>query len=194
MRPAAEELSSGEAKLLELGVEPARAVAIHAGSGDTIFAMSKRWSAGKYAKVIAHLRERGLLPVLLDGPEDVGVAEAFAGVDVPRLKLHGPLHEAAALLHVCRLYVGNDSGLAHLAASVGTPPVTLFGPALPDEVSPWGHRDLVVQTPAECAPCFRYPQRATKPVVRCRPPYCVDQIEVSMVEEAIERALAKVAG
>ena len=170
-----------------------RYCAIHAGSGDTIFALSKRWPPERWSELIPRLRsDFGLTPVLLEGPEDAGVIDLIRQhVDVPALQLTGPLAEAAAVLKACTLYVGSDSGLAHLAAAVGTPPVTLFGPARPDEVSPFGYRHLVVQTPARCAPCFRYPQFATTPAVQCRPPYCIGQITPDAVVAAVGRALAR---
>ena len=167
--------------------ERERFCAIHAGSGATIFAMSKRWPAEKFGQLVPRLRsELGLTPILLEGPEDTGVGELIRQhTDIAVLKLTGPPSEAAAVLALCDLYVGSDSGLAHLAAAVGTPPVTLFGPARPDEVCPFGYRHLVVQTPATCAPCFGYPQHATTPAVACRPPYCIGQIEVDEVVRVI---------
>ena len=157
--------------------------AVHAGSGATVFAHSKRWPAARWAELVPRLREEfRLTPVLLEGPEDAGVGELVrAAADVPVLRLGGPLAEAAATLAACELYVGSDSGLAHLAAAVGTPPVTLFGPARPDEVCPFGFRGLVVRTPAPCAPCFRYPMASTSPAVACRPPYCIDRIDADAV-------------
>jgi heptosyltransferase-2/heptosyltransferase-3 len=163
-----------------LGVD--RPCAIHAGSGRTMFAMSKRWPPEKFGQLVPRLRELGLTPVVLEGPEDEGVGDLLRqSTDAPILPLHGELQEAAAVLAACDLYVGSDSGLAHLAAAVGTPPVTLFAPAVPDRVSPWGYRHLVVQTPATCAPCMKYPRHATTPAVRCRVPYCIDQITVEAV-------------
>ena len=163
--------------------------AVHAGSGATVFALSKRWPPEKYGELIPRLRESGYTPILLEGPEDQGVGDLLAKhTDAPLVRLHGPLGDAAAVLAACDLYVGSDSGLAHLAAAVGTPPVTLFGPARPDEVSPFGYRHLVVQTPAPCAPCFDYPHRRTTPHVRCRPPYCVGQITVDAVMEKVAQS------
>lgn len=67
--------------------------------------------------------------------------------------------------------------------------MTLFGPARPDELCPWGYRHLVVQTPAACAPCFRYPTQAVTPHVPCRPPYCINQIELESVLAKVRLAL-----
>ena len=185
-----DETEAGRDRLAE-AANGDRYCAVHAGSGDTIFALSKRWPPKRWSELIPRLRrEFGLTPVLLEGPEDAGVIELIRQhVDVPALRLSGPLAEAAAVLKACDLYVGSDSGLAHLAAAVGTPPVTLFGPARPDEVSPFGYRHLVVQTPAACAPCFRYPQFATTPAVQCRPPYCIGQITPDLVIGAVRQAV-----
>ena len=180
---------------------PGRPVAIHAGSGATVFGAAKRWDPAHYATLIGRLRDEMSLPcVVLEGPDEAGVAGEIArhagreSGDLPTIRLAGPLAEAAAVLSACRLYVGNDSGLGHLAAAVETPPVTLFGPARPDELCPVGFRHLVVQTPAPCAPCFRYPTRSVTPRVACRPPYCVNQITVEAVMAAVRRALSAPGG
>lgn len=57
------------------------------------------------------------------------------------------LTEAAACLARCTLYVGNDSGLMHLAAAAGAPTLGLFGPSPPEEYAPAGPRAAFVRTP-----------------------------------------------
>lgn len=57
------------------------------------------------------------------------------------------LAEAAACLSRCRLFVGNDSGLMHLAAAAGTPTLGLFGPSLASEYAPSGRRAVAVIAP-----------------------------------------------
>src|SRR5205823_7376395 len=83
--------------------------------------------------------------VLVEGPDEAGVAleivnsrdAAGSRVRAVRIvRLTGPLADAAVLLERAALYVGSDSGLAHLAAAVGTPAVTIFAPADPDRVCP----------------------------------------------------------
>lgn len=54
---------------------------------------------------------------------------------------------AAAALARCALYIGNDSGLMHCAAAVGTPTVGLFGPSYPHLYSPWGDHCTYAATP-----------------------------------------------
>lgn len=48
------------------------------------------------------------------------------------------LLQAAAVLERCRVLVGNDSGLGHMASAVGTPTLTVFGPGQPGRYHPWG--------------------------------------------------------
>jgi ADP-heptose:LPS heptosyltransferase len=50
-------------------------------------------------------------------------------------------------LKKARLYVGNDSGLMHLAAALGTPTLGLFGPGFPYIYGPWGKNCAFAVTP-----------------------------------------------
>jgi ADP-heptose:LPS heptosyltransferase len=173
-------------------------IALHAGSARTILARAKRWPPQNYAQLIdAIAREFHLPVVLLEGPDEAGVAHEIQlhlpkdAAPVTVIPLRGPLGDAAAVLERATLYVGSDSGLAHLAAAVGTRTVTLFGPADPDRVSPFGQRDLVVQSPKNCGPCFLYPWTTPYPKIRCREPYCIDGITVEAVMEKVRRGFAQ---
>lgn len=53
---------------------------------------------------------------------------------------------AAACLGRAGLFVGNDSGLMHLAAAMGVPTLGLFGPSREQHYGPWGSRALAVRT------------------------------------------------
>jgi ADP-heptose:LPS heptosyltransferase len=189
------------------GIEPAtKFVAIHAGSAATILSRAKRWSTAKYAELIERIiREFDLSIVLLEGPDEAGVAAEIVAHHRTRtestrmairglftVKLTGSLGDAAAILHRAELYIGTDSGLAHLAAAVGTRAVTLFAPADPNRVCPFGNRDLVVQPSVACAPCFMYPWQATHPKMRCCDPFCVDKIDVEQVLQKVQAALKPV--
>ncbi|MGB7158624.1 MAG: glycosyltransferase family 9 protein [Tepidisphaeraceae bacterium] len=181
-----------------------RFVAIHAGSEANTLARAKRWPAPNYARLIeAIVRDIGLHVVLLEGPSEQGVSTKITGhLDPAHLDpavangggvttchLRGSLGDAAAVLERATLYVGSDSGLAHLAAAVGTRAVTLFAPADPDRVSPFGNREFVVKAPQSCDPCFLYPWDATYPTVRCHEPYCIDSIKLDEVLKTVRRAL-----
>jgi len=169
-------------------------IAVHAGSAKTVLARAKRWPPAKYAELIAQLAASLDRPVvLLEGPDEAGVADEILQHTVaakPRvLRLRGPLGDAAAVLERASLYVGSDSGLAHLAASVRTPPVTIFAPADPDRVCPFGYRHLVVQPNKSCTPCFEYPWKTPYPQMCCREPMCVTEVTVEQVMEKVQMQL-----
>jgi ADP-heptose:LPS heptosyltransferase len=177
--------------LRDLGLDDGQPfIAVHAGSAKTILAQAKRWPAAKYAELIEKL-DRPV--VLLEGPDEAGVADEIlqqvTGARPHVLRLRGPLGDAAAVLERASLYVGSDSGLAHLAAAVKTPPVTIFAPADPDRVCPFGYRHLVVQPNKSCTPCFEYPWSSAYPKMSCRPPMCVTEVTVEQVLAKVQMQL-----
>jgi heptosyltransferase-2 len=84
------------------------------------------------------------------------------------------LPEVVALLRGCALYVGNDSGLMHLAAALGTPTVGLFGSTNPDWTAPRGARVACVAAEGfPCSPCY---------LRRCpQPLFCLETVTPEMV-------------
>jgi len=178
--------------------EHAAFVALHAGSGRTLIGRAKRWPPAKYARFIETFRrEFAHRVVLLEGPDEAGVGDEILrelddATRVSVVRLTGPLGDAAAVLERAKLYVGSDSGLAHLASAVGTKAVTIFAPADPDRVCPFGYRDLVVRTNKDCSPCFHYPWKTPYPKLLCHEPYCVGEVPVDDVLDAVRRALSPV--
>jgi ADP-heptose:LPS heptosyltransferase len=191
---AAEEL------LRERGADPDSSfIAIHAGSGKTVFGEAKRWPVEKYAQLIDVLAERTERKfVIVEGPDEAGIAdEVLQHVKTSRengrlatLPLRGNLGVGGAVLARASLYVGSDSALAHLAAAVGTRAVTVFGPIDPRTVAPCGSADLVVALNKHCAPCFTYPFKTPYPSVKCSPPWCIAEVPVESVAATVERELA----
>lgn len=169
---------------------------LHAGSAQTILAEAKRWPAERYAGLLQAIKRTLKVPVVfVEGPDEVGVSKAVlewveAGkADARVVQLKGPIGEAAGLFSNALAYIGSDSGLAHLAAAVGIPAVTLFAPSDPDRVCPAGNRSLVVQAQKMCSPCFMYPWDSTKPKMLCSPPYCIESIMVEAVMHKLQLAL-----
>ena len=129
-------------------------VGVHPGAS----APARRWPLAKVARLVDRLqREYGATVVLLGGPSDVGAArelEHRAARPVVNLAGRTSLGELAALIDRLDLYIGNDSGPAHLAGARCTPSVTIFGPV---DVERWGplDRDLhaVAWRPVACSPC-----------------------------------------
>lgn len=101
----------------------------------------KIWPADRFRTLVAQLQDSFDGIVLLGGPGDAERCAAVArDCPLPLVDLagHTGLLEAAAVLARAAAFVGNDSGLGHLAAAAGTPTLTLFGPGQPARYHPWG--------------------------------------------------------
>ena len=171
-------------------------IAIHAGSATTVLAKAKRWPPERYARLLHLLQARypANPVVVLEGPDEAGIADQILeryreGAPPKVLKLRGTLASGAAVLERSRLYVGTDSGLAHLSAAVGTPAVTLFAPADPDRVCPYGYRHLVVQPGCSCCPSFLYPFQSTYPKLKDDNTKCIEKITPEQVMSVVEREM-----
>jgi ADP-heptose:LPS heptosyltransferase len=93
----------------------------------------KTWPADRFLRLAGHIRERiGLEPVFLGSPKDdltpFGEFRCVAGA---------PLEEVKALMSRAALFVGNDSGPAHMAAAFGLPVLVMFGPSDHVVWRPW---------------------------------------------------------
>jgi ADP-heptose:LPS heptosyltransferase len=127
--------------------------ALHPGAGSK----EKRWPIARFIRLAQHLvleEKRKLLVV--EGPAEPGLAaqaaQALPETDVIRIE-SPPLDLLAAVMAQCRIFVGNDSGLAHLAAALEVPSVVLFGPTLPQHWAPLGGHVAVLRDPRGCKGC-----------------------------------------
>jgi ADP-heptose:LPS heptosyltransferase len=95
-------------------------------------APEKTWPAENFLAIARQLHDAHLEPVIIAGPADD--ASPFAEFNVHR---NSPLSQIKALMSGAQLFVGNDSGPAHIAAAFGVPVVVLFGPSNPVTWAPW---------------------------------------------------------
>ncbi len=144
----------------------------------------KQWGAANYGALIRRLvGERGMSVALLGGAHDreaCAAAAAAAGAlpegRVVVLAGELPLAGTAQVLRRARLFVGGDSGLAHLAQALGIPAVVLFGPS---DALKWGGRGdrvRIVQRPVPCAPCFIFGYHKLCRHWRCMRGIAVDDV------------------
>jgi heptosyltransferase III len=115
----------------------------------------KQWRAERFAEVARRLTAAGELlagarVAVLAAAHERGQAEPVLAAIAParRIDLVGrtELLTAAAVLRRCALFVGNDTGLMHIAAASGVPTLGLFGPSPVETYAPWGARAEVAQT------------------------------------------------
>jgi ADP-heptose:LPS heptosyltransferase len=136
----------GRAALKELSLPASRPVVIHVGSG----AREKCWPLENFISLGWQLvsRDSPRTPVVfvlgpaelerLDKPLLAELRKNFPVLEEP------PLETLAGVLATCGGYVGNDSGVSHLAAAVGAPTLALFGPTNPTHFAPLGPSVRVV--------------------------------------------------
>jgi ADP-heptose:LPS heptosyltransferase len=106
-------------------------------------APEKTWPAERFLAVARQLKQSGLDPILVAGPSDD--VQAFSNFPVHR---NAPLREIKSLMAGSQLFIGNDSGPAHVAAAFGVPVVVLFGPSNPVTWAPWRTEARVLTSPA----------------------------------------------
>jgi heptosyltransferase-3 len=125
------------------------AIAIHPGSGGA----RKCWPVEHFAEVLKRLWQRGCPILLLAGPADSERLYSLQQIISPPTPDHlttlenAPLLEVAQQLGHCVCYLGNDSGITHLAAMLGLPTLALFGPSDPVIWKPVGPQVEVIWEP-----------------------------------------------
>jgi len=100
----------------------------------------KRWPVQCFRMLPGRLQAEFDAVILMgDSSEKADCQDLQEHLPLPAINLAGKtdLLQAAAILAQARLFVGNDSGLGHIAAATGTPTVTLFGPGDPERYHPW---------------------------------------------------------
>lgn len=136
------ELAAGRDRLARFSTP---VLIVHPGSGSA----KKNWALGRYIELARRLRsERNTTPVFLLGEAD-GVALEGLTRNAPDLERFENLsvREVAQLLAAADGFLGNDSGISHLAAAVGARTTVLFGPSQVELWAPRGPRVTVLQAP-----------------------------------------------
>lgn len=139
------------------GLASVRVVALHPGSGSA----EKCWPAERCAAVAAQLCLAGYTPLVIEGPADsepvARLLAAYTHENVAATPEHPvwppavardlSVEALAGVLARCAGYLGNDSGVSHLAALAGCPTVALFGPSDPARWAPIGQRVRTLRGP-----------------------------------------------
>jgi heptosyltransferase-2 len=115
---------------------------------------AKTWPADRVVALVREVAWRGGVAVLLGEGREAARAAAIERVTaVPNLVGRDTPDLLPAVLAELDVLVSGDTGVAHLAAALGTPVVALFGPTDPTLTAPRG-QTAVVRHPVPCAPCF----------------------------------------
>ncbi|MBI2939071.1 MAG: lipopolysaccharide heptosyltransferase II [Chloroflexi bacterium] len=190
--PSDADRAAAQQLFADLGLPVGRAIAINPGGGANpgMLLERKRWPAERFAALIERIRTDGAEAFLVGGPSDhqpVTAVQMALGRPVPSLAGRLTIGQTGAALQLAAAYVGNDTGITHLAAAVGTPVVALYGPSDPRMYRPRADRVAVLQGTVPCGPCFV--DGAVSPCARY---LCMERIEVGAVWDALCQLLATI--
>ena len=143
---------------------------------------TKRWAVERFAALVGPLKEKfGLESVVAGGPSDAALAAKIERAGALNLSGRTSLRQLVALLERAAVVVANDSGPMHIAAALGRPLVTPFGPTSPVRTGPYRRMDSVIRLDIPCSPCFSR---------TCSHQSCLRWLEVDPVLELAERQMA----
>ncbi|KAA3659033.1 MAG: hypothetical protein DWQ10_09840, partial [Calditrichaeota bacterium] len=144
----------------------------------------KRWPY--YPQLAEKLMQDGYQVVVVGGADE---AKKFSGKYWPQgvqdLQGQLSLKETAGLIKKASIFIGNDSGPAHMAAALGIPTYVLFGPSLISKNRPFGKQVAVLSKEMPCSPC-QYTERWAK----CTDWQCMASLTVDRVFDRIKNTSA----
>lgn len=151
-------------------------ILIHPGSGSR----KKFWPISNFINLASFLLSNGYQPEFILGPAEHFLADILSQKNKHLLKIHimNDLIKLSSLLKAADGFIGNDSGISHLAAFIGLPTVAVFGPSDPKRWKPMGRAVTVVRPDLDCRPCFE----TNTP--DCKEMICFDKTSPEMVSNA----------
>jgi ADP-heptose:LPS heptosyltransferase len=157
--------------------ERSQLIILHPGSGSR----KKVWPLDRFLDLVRYLQKH------LGPAEGSEVHKTFEemeremGANAPILLKGLSLLQLASVMEGCRLFVGNDSGVSHMAAALGIPTMAIFGPTDPRVWSPRGEKVWVVRKETPCSPCSQ------ESFLQCQYLECLKGVETGEVLKELER-------
>jgi len=160
--------------------ERSKVFILHPGSGSK----KKAWPLDRFVTLARILQDRlrSKALIILGPAEGPDVRKAFetTGPNAPVVAKGLTLLQLASVMDGCRFFVGNDSGISHMAAALGLPTLAIFGPTDQRVWSPRGEETFVVHRGIHCSPCSQ------EKFFQCRDSECLKAVEVEAVLEGLE--------
>jgi heptosyltransferase-3 len=145
---------------------------------------TKQWATENFARVAEFLSGKGLSVIAVATPKEKDVLAKLKTAARTPVTIFDELSlpEITALASKARIFVGNDSGIAHIAAAVETPSVVIFGSSNRAHWSPWTDAPHeIVFEPFACQPCAGYVCE------QFGEPKCILSVRSESVIEAVEK-------
>jgi len=145
--------------------------------------LSKCWPLENFAQLCDKLSKDSIRVIITGTQEDLNSAakiQKLASSKLLNFAGKTTIMQLAALIKRCSVFVSADSAPLHVAASVGTPMVALFGPTSPDRHMPPAKIAVAIKKDVACSPCY-------KP--NCKSMECMRQISVEEVYRTVKSLL-----
>ena len=149
----------------------------------------RAWPKERFAKVADWIVENRDLDVIFVGPENEKeeinkISSLIRAKETRRVHNFANLvtiKQLAALIKRAKLFLGNDSGVMHIADAVEIPLIAIFGPQDPRRYSPISQNSKIIYHKVDCSPC---------PQTKCNlKPSCMERIEVNEITQTIQMML-----
>jgi ADP-heptose:LPS heptosyltransferase len=146
--------------------------------------LTKSWPAKQMVKLCEELGFKDMRVILTGREMDIPYAESLVN-SVKNTKLinacgRTSVNQLACLIRKCGVYISADSSPLHIASSVGTPFIALFGPTDPRRHLPPANNYILIKKDISCSPCY-------KP--ECKAKKCMELITAQEVLEAVEKLI-----
>ena len=183
-KPSQVEFPSLDFPSSQEGSGVSRKIIIHVGAGYP----SKRWATSNFIEIAKRIHKKQLgTPVFIGRSEEKQLLDPYRkelGADFLDLTGKTSLSELLTLLSRADLYLGNDSGPAHLAALLHRKIILIFsGTNDFKRWAPWSPQLRLIHHPVPCSPC----EERICPLSR---QICLEDISVEEVFDAVEKALS----
>ena len=148
----------------------------------------REWMPERFAAIGDRLvAEFNANVLVFGGPKETALVQSVVNLmTAPAIPFAGNLQirQFAACIEQCDLFLTNDTGPMHIAAAVGTPTVSLFGPGNHIRFQPLGATHQTIRYDVPCSPCKQFTDK-------CKDNICMKGIAVDEVWQSISRALGK---
>lgn len=149
---------------------------------------SKHWFYESWIELANHLISQGYNVFLMGGPKEAKDLKEknieLKGENIYNFTGKFSIIESIAVLNLCELVVGADTGLMHCAGALDKPSLTLFGCTDYHEYLPFGSNCQFITASVDCSPCF-----GTSKAVTCTDKKCMRAITVDVVMDRIHKLL-----
>jgi heptosyltransferase-2 len=150
--------------------------------GDLSSTEGRNWSPEKFSKLFRLLIQQKIKIIIFSNSQDHDIIKKLdADIKDKLLIYENPdIRNVAALIEKCHCFISDDSGLMHVASSVNTPIVALFGPTNQKWTSPISKNYKIITSDMDCSPCLN----------RINPPSGHDSQKFNLIQCHIEDKFA----